>query len=74
MWLKAKGRVRRFYHACSMPDTNEFNAAELLCSYKIPSLLIQVSMFYSETAYYYKYQGKQDESDNYYQLSSDLVL
>ncbi|XP_050432046.1 uncharacterized protein LOC126840397 isoform X2 [Adelges cooleyi] len=32
IWLKAKGRVRRFYAQFAMPDKNELEAAEILSS------------------------------------------
>lgn len=75
IWLKAKGRVRRYHHSfISIPDTDELNTAKLFCSYEIPSLLIQASSIYSEAAYYYKYHHMQDKSNHYYQLSSNIIL
>jgi len=34
IWLKAKGRVRRYYEQYKMPDDDEIDAAEILCSTK----------------------------------------
>lgn len=75
IWLKAKGRVRRFYKQFDMPDEVEIDAAEMLCSTKTkPRLLIQASKLFMEVAYCHKLKFNQNESNKYYKLSSELTL
>lgn len=75
IWLKAKGRVRRYYNQFQMPDEIEINVAEMLCTSKTkPRLLIQASKLYLEVAYIHKLNYNQEESYKYYKLSTDLTL
>lgn len=75
IWLKAKGRVRRFYSSYKMPDDGEIDAAEILCTAKTkPRLLIRASKLYMEVAFIHKLNKNHQESKKFYKLSSDLVL
>lgn len=74
IWLKAKGRVRRYYEQFKMPEDDEMNAAEMLCSTKTEArLLIQSSKLYMEAAFVNKLKNNQDESKRFFKLSSDII-
>lgn len=74
IWLKAKGRVRRYYAQYAMPEDDEIDAAETLCSTKTKArLLIQASKLYMETAFINKLKNNQDESKKFYKLSYDIT-
>jgi len=74
IWLKAKGRVRRYYEQYTIPDNNEIDAAEILCSTKTKArLLIQASKVYMEAAFANKLKNNKEESNKYYKLSSDIT-
>lgn len=74
IWLKAKGRVRRFYSQYQMPDDDEIDAAEILSTAKTkPRLLIRASKLYMEVAFIHKVNRNHQESKKFYKLSSDLV-
>ncbi|XP_026822086.1 uncharacterized protein LOC113560423 [Rhopalosiphum maidis] len=74
IWLKAKGRVRRYYEQFSMPENAELDAAEILCSTKTKArLLIQASKVYMEAAFVNKLTNNREESNKYYKLSSDIT-
>lgn len=74
IWLKAKGRVRRYYEQYTIPDSDEMNAAEILCSTKTKArLLIQASKVYMEAAFANKLKNNKEESNKYYKLSSDIT-
>lgn len=74
-WLKAKGRVRRFYNPCSKPHDDEIEAADLISTLKtLPIMFLPASRIYSEVGQFYKYRGMREESDKYYKLASDLML
>lgn len=75
IWLKAKGRVRRFYSQFKMPENDEVNAAEILCTTKTrPRFLVQASKLYMEVAFCHKLSNNREKSMEYYKLSSDLTL
>lgn len=75
IWLKAKGRVRRYYEQYKLPDDDELDAAEMLCSTKTKArLLIQASKVYMEAAFVNKLKNNKDESNKYYKLSSDITI
>ncbi|XP_025197118.1 uncharacterized protein LOC112595929 [Melanaphis sacchari] len=74
IWLKAKGRVRRYYEQYKMPENDEINAAEMLCSTKTKArLLIQASKLYMEVAFINKLKNNKEESNKYYKISSDIT-
>jgi len=74
IWLKAKGRVRRYYQQYKMPEDDEIDAAEMLCSTKTKArLLIQASKVYMEAAFVNKLKNNKVESKQFYQLSSDIT-
>jgi len=75
IWLKAKGRVRRYYKQFQMPDVHEMNAAEILSASKtIPKHVVQASKLYMEAAFIHKLSSNWEESNKYYNLSSDLTM
>lgn len=74
IWLKAKGRVRRYYYQHQMPDSQEFEAANILSQDHKPGSLIQASKLFMEAAYTFKLDKNQEKSDEYYKISSDLTL
>jgi len=74
IWLKAKGRVRRYYEQYSIPDDDEMKAADILYSSKTNArLLIQASKVYMEAAFAYKLKYNKTKSIKYYTLSSDIT-
>lgn len=74
VWLKAKGRVRRFYIQFQMPDEHEIDAADILCTTKSkPRSLIQASKLYMEVAFIHKINRDIVESKKNYKISSDLT-
>lgn len=76
IWLKAKGRVRRYYdHLNIMPEKDEMDAADMLSTTKTNSRhLVQASIIFMETAFNYKLKKNSEQSNKYYKLSSDLIL
>lgn len=75
VWLKAKGRVRRYSNRFSMPDISELNVAKKLCFYDTsPIILIQVAKVYSEAANVCKFNSMSEDAYEYYSLSNDLLL
>lgn len=74
IWLKAKGRVRRFYAQFKMPDEHELEAAEMIYTAKTkPRLLIQASKLYMEVAFVHKINYDFVKSEKFYKFSSDLI-
>ncbi|CAI6350792.1 unnamed protein product [Macrosiphum euphorbiae] len=74
IWLKAKGRVRRYYEQYKMPGDDEIDAAEMLCSTKTKArLLIQASKLYMEAAFVNKLKNNKDESKRFYNLSYEIT-
>jgi len=73
IWLKAKGRVRRYHDKYQMPDKHEIEAAKMLCATKTAKSrsLIQASKLYLEVAFNHK-RNNNPLSRQFYQLSSDL--
>lgn len=75
IWLKAKGRVRRYYNHYEMPDMHETFAAELLSALKSkPRALIQASKHFKNVANCHKTQFNSKESNKYYKISSELIM
>lgn len=75
IWLKAKGRVRRYYFQYKMPDIEEFNAAEILSTTKTkPRFLIQASKLFMEAGFIHKQNKNRNESNKFYKISSELTL
>lgn len=74
VWLKAKGRVRRYHNRFSMPELNELNAAKTLCSYKTRTqFLIQAAQIYSEAGNFCKFNKMGAEASQYYSLAKYLL-
>ncbi|XP_001946582.1 uncharacterized protein LOC100165115 [Acyrthosiphon pisum] len=74
IWLKAKGRVRRYYQPYTMAGNDEMDAAKTLCSTTLKShILIEVSQLYKETGFVYKMKNNYSESNKYYKLASDIA-
>jgi len=75
IWLKAKGRVRRYYKQFQTPDVHEMNVAKILSTSKtMPKHVIQASKLYLEVAFIHKISFNWKESNKYYKLSSDLTM
>ncbi|XP_025425242.1 uncharacterized protein LOC112694091 [Sipha flava] len=72
IWLKAKGRVRRFYDMLKIPDEDEIHAADILCTKTNPRDLIEASDLYINVASSYK-QDK-EKARKYFKISSDVIL
>ena len=74
IWLKAKGRVRRSYEPYKMPDDDEINSADILCSIKTNHRhLIRASQLYKEAGYINKLKNNHNESTKFFKLSSDIA-
>ncbi|XP_022178163.1 uncharacterized protein LOC111039142 [Myzus persicae] len=74
IWLKAKGRVRRFNEPYKMPGDDEIKAADLLCSKRTsPFFLIKSSQLYKEAGFINKLKNNYKESDKFFKLSSDMA-
>jgi len=74
IWLKAKGRVRRYYHPFEMPDNDEMDAAEILYSTKPKShLLIEATQIYKEAGFMSKKKKNYNESNKFYKLAFDIT-
>ncbi|XP_050540156.1 uncharacterized protein LOC126904872 isoform X2 [Daktulosphaira vitifoliae] len=75
MWLKAKGRVRRYEQKFTLPFREELKAAEKLSFYqKNPAALSRASKVYMEAGFVLKIQNKPHDSEKYYNLASNLAL
>lgn len=75
VWLKAQGRVRRFYHQYQMVYDTEIEAAEMLSKAKTnPHLLYKASKPYMERGFYHKLNKNYEESMKFYRLSSNIAL
>ncbi|CAI6349312.1 unnamed protein product [Macrosiphum euphorbiae] len=74
IWLKAKGRVRRYYDPTEIPGDDEIEAAESVCSIKSNSKLIfEASQIYKEVGYIYKTKKNYKESNKFFKLSFDIA-
>jgi len=74
IWLKAKGRVRRYYEQLAMPENDEIDCAKILSSAKTNARhLIKASKVYFEVAYVNKLKNNREESNKYYKLSYDIT-
>lgn len=78
IWLKAKGRKRRFHNKFTLPSRDELEAANKLSSCENnPELLLCASQIFCETGFILKRSGTSEnyrESNKYYKLSADLTL
>lgn len=77
IWLKAKGRKRRFDRALNLPSREELEAANKLSSYENAYLLLRASDVYKDAGFILKISNLRaniSESNNYYKLSIDLTL
>lgn len=75
IWLKAKGRVRRFYNKSKTPDKDEIDTAETLSNMTTNCRSqIQAGNLFMEVASTLQLKPQyREESDNYYKLSSDFI-
>ncbi|KAL5240438.1 hypothetical protein ACI65C_007848 [Semiaphis heraclei] len=74
IWLKAKGRVRRYAEHFKMPGDDEIDAANKLCSTKSnPEHLIKASELFKEVGSVYKSINNHRESNKFYKLSTDII-
>lgn len=74
IWLKAKGRVRRYYEKYKMPDDDEIDAVQMLCTTQSkPHILVQAIHVYEEVGFIKKITYKPDESNHFYKLASDIT-
>lgn len=77
IWLKAKGRKRRYDRRFTPPFREELEAANKLSSCRNnPELLLSASSVYREAGFIHKvnYTAENiNESNKYYQLSIDLT-
>lgn len=77
IWLKAKGRKRRFDKKFTLPFRDELEAAKKLSTYEEnPQLLLNASNIFQEAGFVIKITSRKNkkESSTYYQLSFDLIL
>lgn len=78
IWLKAKGRKRRFLNKFTLPSREELESAKKLSSCENnPEFLICAAQVFSETGFVLKRSGSPTnfrESNKYYKLSADLTL
>lgn len=72
IWLKAKGRVRRFYDEFKIPDSDEIYAADILCTKTDPRLLLEAAELYINVAIIYKQD--EEKSKKYFKISSDIIM
>ncbi|XP_060878757.1 uncharacterized protein LOC132951078 isoform X2 [Metopolophium dirhodum] len=74
IWLKAKGRVRRYSEPFKIPGDDEINAAKMLCSTTTnPKHLIKVYQLYKEIGSVNKFINNDKESIKFFKLSSYTV-
>lgn len=74
IWLKAKGRVRRYYEKYRPPDDDEIDAVKMLCrTQSKPHILVQVIKVYEETGFIKKITHNYNESIHFYKLASDIT-
>lgn len=78
IWLKAKGRKRRFDKKFILPFRDELEAAKKLSTYENhPEFLLGASNVFKEAGFALKIRASCDnikESNTYYKLSIDLIL
>jgi len=73
IWLKAKGRVRRYSKPFQMPGDDEIDAANMLRSTKTkPKHLFKASELFKEIGTVYKYDNH-TESTKYFKLSLEII-
>lgn len=75
VWLKAKGRVRRYYNKIQMPGEDEINAVKMLSlTQSKPWFLIQASKMYMEIAFIHSVNNNREEYKIHNTISSDLIM
>lgn len=77
IWLKARGRKRRFDNRYALPFRDEFDAAQKLCKYNNnPELLLSAANIFREAGFILKISGTQNynESIKNYKIAADLSL
>ncbi|CAH1724475.1 unnamed protein product [Aphis gossypii] len=74
IWLRAKGRVRRYYEKYRTPDDDEIDAANMLCTTQSKlHILVQAIDVYEEAGFNKKVTNNHKESIRFYKLSSDIT-
>lgn len=76
IWLKAKGRKRRYDRKYTLPFRDELEAANKLSTYENnPHFLLCASNVFKEAGFILKIASNNlNESNKYYKLSIDLTL
>lgn len=77
IWLKAKGRSRRFNNiGKSMPDRDEIEAADTLSSQinPKPQFLINACKIYHDVAFYNRIIKDKETSQMYFKLGYNLLV
>lgn len=77
IWLKAKGRNRRFNNIGKlMPGRDEIEAADILSSQinPKPQFLINACKIYYEVAVFNRIIHNEEKSQIYFKLGSDLLM
>lgn len=74
IWLKAKGRVRRYHEKFRTPDDDEIDAVKILSTTQSKlHILIQATHVYEEAGYIKKMTHDYNESNRFYKLASDIT-
>jgi len=74
IWLKAKGRVRRYSEPFKVPEDDEINAAKMICLTTTNSKhLIKVYQLYKEVGSVNRFINNDEESIKFFKLSSYTV-
>lgn len=74
IWLKAKGRVRRYHEKFRTPDEDEIDAVKMLSTTQSKlHILIQATQVYEEAGYIKKMTHDYNESNRFYKLASDIT-
>ncbi|KAE9528198.1 hypothetical protein AGLY_012620 [Aphis glycines] len=74
IWLKAKGRVRRYYKKYTTPDDDEIDAANMLCTTQSKlHILVPTIKVFEEAGFIKKITHNQNESIHFYKLASDIT-
>lgn len=74
IWLKAKGRVRRYYEKFRAPDDDEIDAVKMLSTTQSKlHILIQALQVYEEAGFIKKNANNRNESNHFYKLASDIT-
>lgn len=74
IWLKAKGKYRRFYHKYKLPDDDELEMSRQMIKTKIePRFLVLAARLHKEAASIYRNNFKRYDANYYYKIAADIM-